>query len=79
MTGTEPGRAAIPDRTAIEAQQTEWASSCQAPAYGGEQGLPTHQDEMAGAESGLMNLPQPPSGPSVGKGALDLPVKGEGY
>jgi hypothetical protein len=27
----------------------------------------------------LLPLPQPPSGPSVGKAGLDLPVVGEGY
>ena len=38
--------------------------------------------QVASASPGLcalLPLPQPPSGPSVGKAGLDLPVIGEGY
>jgi hypothetical protein len=41
-----------PDRWAALAAQEAWAASQVAPEYGGEQGLPTHQDEIMCAHEG---------------------------
>jgi hypothetical protein len=42
-----------PDRLATLAAQEAWAASQVAPEYGGEQGLPTHADEIMASHSGL--------------------------
>jgi hypothetical protein len=41
-----------PDRWATVAAQEAWAVSQVAPEYGGEQGLPTHADEIMASHEG---------------------------
>jgi len=41
-----------PDRRAYLAAQDAWAQAQQAPGYGGEQGLPTHDMEIMASHEG---------------------------
>jgi hypothetical protein len=45
-----------PDSVALFESQQAWQAAQQAPGYGGEQGLPTHDIEIMSSHSGLPSV-----------------------
>ena len=62
-----------PDRWAYLAAQEAWAASQAAPGYGGEQGLPTHQDEVM-AKNGCSTVDGATPASGEGHGPWPRPV-----